>query len=92
MSSLRDALRASVTRVADSWSDADRQLALQVAADLSDLTVRQVAGEDVSAELAHVQASLRNLAAAAQVTAALSLKNEVRDFVLSAVSTVVSKI
>lgn len=63
----REAL-ADLLAKAEGWTDDERHEAIRIGTDWQSLLARQVAGEDVSAELAHVRAQAAAIAAEAQRT------------------------
>lgn len=66
--------------LAESWTAEELELAKKVAADVANLTLRALAGDDVAAELDQAEAASRAVSAAGEITLANALVDGIGDF------------
>jgi hypothetical protein len=76
----------------ESWSESDRELAAAVVRDATEVALQAAAGQDVSREVAHLQAQAMSLSAAAALRAAGVIESSVRRWVGVALDTVLGRV
>ena len=82
---LKDFLKDKLNQLGAEWSEDERKLAFDVAADVANLTTLKLAGKDVDFELKEAGAAAQNLAVAGGISAANVLSSSVLEYVGRAV-------